>query len=408
MAEYPRRVERCIREKRPGVFEVRVHVRRDSATGDVVQLSETTTDGIKAAQRIRTELEKKAAKSRTSVGGSTLLEVAIAEYIEQARKMGRAERTINEYRRRAAVITQDLGDIPIEKLRTHAIQNWFGDLRQAGASQAMLREYLRFIRAVLNACVRWEWLDRSPADGVRMGQVPKFEPAVPSPERVVELIRAAGASRAVEMDTIITFAALSGLRRGELCGIRWCDVDWKRRSIMVAHSIWQIGKESGIKDPKAHQKKKVKLGPLTMSVLADRFVRAQELADGAGATLGSRAYVFSRDPDGKRWVLPDTITQAFGRLCRSIEKPGRALAESEDRDMTEDEAWPHRFQDLRHYGATELDRAGFEATTIADRLRHQSAETSRKFYIHTREDLADEAAAYVEGGLAIALPGGDS
>jgi integrase len=62
---------------------------------------------------------------------------------------------------------------------------------------------------------------------------------VPPPERVRASIDKAAASRSPEWATIITMAALSGLRRGELCGLQWGDIDWKESALTVSRSIWQ-------------------------------------------------------------------------------------------------------------------------------------------------------------------------
>ncbi|HZM56034.1 MAG TPA: tyrosine-type recombinase/integrase [Acidimicrobiales bacterium] len=69
--------------------------------------------------------------------------------------------------------------------------------------------------------------------------MPKKALTVPPPERVRALIELAAGSRSTEWATVITFAALTGMRRGELCGLRWSDVEWIGGAINVRRSIWQ-------------------------------------------------------------------------------------------------------------------------------------------------------------------------
>ena len=49
------------------------------------------------------------------------------------------------------------------------------------------------------------------------------------------------------------FAALTGMRRGELCGLRWSDIDEETATVTVRRSVWQVRSEWGLKDTKSHR-----------------------------------------------------------------------------------------------------------------------------------------------------------
>ena len=59
--------------------------------------------------------------------------------------------------------------------------------------------------------------------------------------------QAAAQSRTPEMSTLITLAALTGMRRGELAGLRWTDIDWQGSSLTVHRSVWQTNDGWGTK-----------------------------------------------------------------------------------------------------------------------------------------------------------------
>ena len=108
--------------------------------------------------------------------------------------------------------------------------------------------------------------------------------------------------------------------------MRWSDVDWRGSAVTVRQSIWQTSDGIGTKAPKTHQTRRLLLGEHAMAVLAGRLARAREDAKLAKVKLPADGYIFSPDVDAANPTRPDSVTQAFTRLCRRMEAP--ALAES--------------------------------------------------------------------------------
>jgi integrase len=120
----------------------------------------------------------------------------------------------------------------------------------------------------------------------------------------------------------LTMAALTGLRRGELCGLKWPDVDWEDSAITVRRSIWQTTTAGwGEKDPKSHQIQHLLLGEHAMGVLAGKWQRVRDAAALAEVTLSDDAFIFGTDIAGLTPTQPDAVTSAFARLCRRIGAP---------------------------------------------------------------------------------------
>ncbi|MHB1710105.1 MAG: hypothetical protein ACYCV7_01700 [Acidimicrobiales bacterium] len=71
----------------------------------------------------------------------------------------------------------------------------------------------------------------------------------------------------------------------------------------------------------SHQARRLVLGEQSMAVLGGRQARAQSDAKATGVDVSPDGYVFSADPDGARPLHPDSVTQAFERLCRRMEQP---------------------------------------------------------------------------------------
>jgi integrase len=386
-------IERGIRRLPNGALEVRVHVKRDPLTGQVRQVSRTTRKGIAEARRIRSRLQAEAAQGKHA-GPAMSFGALLDEWLTHCENRALAPSTLAEYRRKVAkVIAPELGGTRLHKLSAHRLDTWYGQLLVAGVTPRTIGHYHRIISASLHQAERWGWVDTSVARLVQPPRVPVTTMTVPPPERVQALIEAAASSRAPEIATVITIAALTGLRRGELCGLMWSDVDWRGRWVAVERSIWQTSSGWGVKEPKSHQVRRLVLGEATIGVLAGRRRRVEDLCRAAEVDLASDAYIFSPDVDGSRPTMPGRLTQAFRRLCDQMEDRAAKA------DPPRQESWPYRLHDLRHYTATELFRAGHSPRTVADRLGHADPALTLRVYTANTEDQARAAAVELEAGL---------
>lgn len=387
--------DKGIREKSPGVWEIRVHVSRDPATGRIRQLSRTTRKGIADARRIRARLMTEVSEGRHGATVATL-GALLDQWIMHIEAVGRSPKTLAEYRRKVErAIRPGLGSIRLDKLTAHHLDAWYRSLVASGTSSATVMHYHRIIAASLHQGERWGWVRHNVSRLAQPPPVPRKELTVPPPERVRALIDAAASSRSPEMATIITVAALTGLRRGELCGLRWSDVDWTESTVTVRRSIWQVASEWGPKDPKTHQVRRLVLGEHAMAVLGGRWQRVMATANAAEVSITPNAYVFSPVVDGGRPIMPNTVTRAFSILC---DRMAVLAAKAEPPRV---ESWPYRFHDLRHYTATELFRAGHNPRTVADRLGHADPALTLRVYTHDTEDQARAAAHSLEAGLTV-------
>jgi integrase len=392
-------LEKGIRQVGPDRWEVQVHVGRDPSSGKLRQVSRTTRKGIADARRLRARLITEISKGEH--GGTTgTLGSLLDAWLAHAEDLGRSPTTIAGYRKKIeATIRPELGDRVLDKLTAHDLDSFYGALLGRGASAATVMHYHRIISAALATAERWGWVQRNVAKLARPPAVLQKELTIPPPERVQALIQAAAESKSPEWATVITMAALTGLRRGELCGLKWFDIDWKGSAITVRRSIWQTSDGWGEKDPKSHQIRRLLLGEHAMAVLAGRWKRVSEAAELSDVPLPESGFIFATDIAGTTPMLPGAVTLAFTRLCRRMEAPALKAAKLEKRDLRTDERWPYRFHDLRHYSASELFRAGHNPRTVADRLGHADPAVTLKIYTHDTEDQARAAADSLESGL---------
>ena len=309
--------------------------------------------------------------------GICTLDDLFEAWLSHLGRLGRSPTTLASYRYKVdAVLLPAIGELEIGALTVLRIDQLYGDLLESGMSAASVNHHHRILRAALSQAARWGLVANNP---VRLATPPRSRPAPcapPSPAEVRQLIDEAKVSPSPMLGSVIMLAATTGMRRGELAGLRWSAVDLERRQIDVASSIWQVSSRWGEKLPKSHQQRQLPFGE-----------RTAELLEGLRLETGARAenFVLSR-LGGESPYLPESITRSFGRVLRRLE-------------ATTGERWPYRFHDLRHFTATELFRAGHSPKTVATRLGHADVAVTLRTYAHDTDDQARSAAEEIERGL---------
>jgi integrase len=385
------------REVKPGTFALRAYVGR-SPTGNARFLHETYVhhrkdSGLAEARRRQRGLEERARQERAA---STTFGALLDDWMAHAHRLGRSPTTLANYEIRVRVIKTGLGAHQLDELSAKDLDRWYGDLQKAGRSPADIRAFHRIVSAALSQGERWDVVDRNVARRATLPHVPDAGIAPPTPDEVSTLIRMAERSRTPEMASIIFFAALTGLRRGELCALRWDRVDWPGATIRVDQAVWQVSGEIGDKDTKTHQARTLGVGEIGTSLLKARRGRAVTAAEVAGVELESDGFVWSSDEAGRRPWKPDRLTQAFGRLRD-------AAAKADGR------TWPpYRLHDLRHYSATELLGAGVDVATVSERLGHAMTSTTLNIYSHGRVAHDQRGADILGDVLTRAIPSASS
>jgi integrase len=184
----------------------------------------------------------------------------------------------------------------------------------------------------------------------------------------------------------VLLAGVTGARRGELCGLRWTDVDPVRRLLMIARSIQHgLDKTTLLVAPtKTGRERRVALDARTLALFADYRQQAEQWAAQARVALAPDGYILTLDPTGCTPLKPDTITAGFARAARRV---GARI----------------RFHDLRHMSASLLIGAGTDVRTVAGRLGHADASTTLRIYAHAFE-ARDRQAAELLGALVPGEP----
>lgn len=239
----------------------------------------------------------------------------------------------------------------------------------------------RRIRAVLSKIFGWamtqDLMDRNPVRDVP--PAPKTRGMTPrslTDEQYAALAEAADGS---PWGVVIELLAASWLRRGELCGLQWHDVDWHQRTLTVRRAVWQAGGNAGLAPPKTQSgHRAIVLGQSIMTLLGEQRERrtAQVAADGARALRGDD-FIFT-NPDNTH-LMPSHVSHAIRKLMNRAGIPAGL--------------GPHA---LRHTGATAAMAVNSDPRAVADRLGHASVTTTLDLYVHPSRAQQEGLAALME------------
>ncbi|MCZ7628862.1 MAG: site-specific integrase [Microthrixaceae bacterium] len=164
----------------------------------------------------------------------------------------------------------------------------------------------------------------------------------------------------------------TGMRRGEVLGLRWCDLDLDAKRLSVRQALVSIAYDVEISDVKTGTgRRTIDLDPVTVDVLkAWRIQRAEE---NGGIEPRGEELVFVK-PDGS-WIHPQSFSQVLDRKVAKLDVPTISL------------------HDLRHTHAMLLLKAGVHVKIVSERLCHANVAFTMSVYQHVLPGMQAEAAA---------------
>jgi integrase len=273
-----------------------------------------------------------------------------------------------------------VGSVPIQKLRPADLQAIYAAMAKNGLADRTRLHLHRVTSTMLRHATQWGLTARNVATMVDAPRVKARELEILAPEQLKTVL---ASLHSPELRTIADVALGSGLRRGELLGLRRRDVDLDGAVLRVEQAVEQT-KRGGIvmKAPKTrHGRRAVSLAPATVAVLREHLKVQQEtrLALGLGRTPAD-GFVFANWDGAVR--SPAWLTQAWRRAMAAAGLKGTT------------------FHSLRHTHASTLIANGLDVLTISRRLGHGSAVITLGVYGHLFKP-DDRAAAIMEKALTV-------
>jgi integrase len=376
-----------MRERRAGVWQIRICAGRDPATRRFRYVTRTVQGGKRDAQRAAAKLVSAVEGGLLPTARGTVSQL-LEQWMAHIEAQGRAPSTLSRYRSAIrANIVPVLGDLQLAQLSAADIDAFYAGLLKSGLNPLSVRKCHAILSASCRQAVRWGWIDRSPVERASPPSALGREIVPPTIDELRLLLRTAEETNP-ELAALIFVAATTGCRRGELCGLRWSDIDLVSRTVVVRRSIADANGTVSVKGTKTHQARRLALDPATVEVLRRHRALVEARAIAAETALFGDAYVWSQMLDASDPYRPDRVTGIF-------------------RNLTERLGATHvTFHTLRHFAATALAGTGVSVRTIAGRLGHSNPNLTLRTYAHFLEAADRDAATalYAVTEQLMALP----
>jgi integrase len=155
------------------------------------------------------------------------------------------------------------------------------------------------LRAAFAQAVRWGWLDRNPIERATPPRVHSVETV---PRTVVDVLRVldrAAASGNPENAIVFRIVAATGCRRGEVCALKWSDVDLDADAarVVIRRAVLDLEGRRTLYDTKTHAPRWIRIDDETARMLRAQRDRARELAEAAGVEFSTDDLLFPRSPE---------------------------------------------------------------------------------------------------------------
>jgi integrase len=361
-----------IRERRPGVWQLRISAGFDPVDGRRRVITETFTGSKRAAAKRLAELQVETSRSRQELAGQTLKATIAAWRADTVHASG----TDRNYDLAVKSIPAHLMRTPIDKIRAATLNELY---RRVVDQHGIHRT--RLVHAVISGALthawRHEWIVTNVARRVKPPSLPRRRSAAPTGAEVRRLLELVEDSP--EIYAWLLMSAMVGGRRSEILALRWSDIDLDVGQLSISKALDPVG--GGMKTTKTDGDRTVAIGPELVAALRRWRVAFLERAMATGTKPVADPFVFTGAWDGSQPWRPDVATKRFAQL--------------------RDTAGVHcRLHDLRHYVATRLLAGGVPAKVVADRLGHTRIATTTDLYGHTIPASDRASAEMLERGLS--------
>lgn len=247
-----------------------------------------------------------------------------------------AERTVSVYENVFIIFNRFVGDVELSEITTHDIDLYKAH-RIKEVSPSTVNHDLRSLKAFFNRLLVWKLIESNPCTGTKGIRIVDTIRPYLSKEDLLKVLKH---TKGTQLHDIILLAAMTGLRRGELLGLTWQDVDLKQGTLLVHSTI-------------GHQTKggKIRLVPLNTAV--------RDLLENMPKTEG---VIFTGERGG--WKKGDFVAKCFKKACKDCELDSKL-----------------HFHSLRHTFASLLVKEGVSLYHVQRLLGHSSSRVT-EIYAH--------------------------
>jgi integrase len=363
--------------RRGSTWTVILDVGRDPATGKRRQRWKGGYKTRKAAEAALRELMAEVDQGNYVARSSVTVADYLTGWLETVRPRLRPT-TWNSYRIAAARVARSLGNTLVQSLTPLEVERFYADLL-AGAEETRplspktVRNTHIVLRKALADAERLGLVPRNPAASAKAPTASAPDHKTWTADQLASFLRSIAGTR---LEAAFVVLATTGMRRGEVLGLRWPDVDLPAARLAVVQTVTTVSDKIVVTPPKTpRSRRSVSLDPVTVAALEQRRLAQKRERLAAGELWSDEGWVFG-DEIG-RPLHPNSLTRLFETSAAKAALP------------------PIRLHDLRHTYATLALSAGVHPKIVSERLGHATVGITLDLYSHVTPTLDGEAASLV-------------
>jgi len=375
-----------LKQRSKGSWTIIIDAGRDPATGKRRQQWHTVKGTKREAEKRLAELVHQVDNGVYVKSGNLTVGAYLEQWLEDYASTHVRATTLEGYETRAKHLIDSLGGIRLSELRPDHLQAYYSaKLRNGrrdgqGLAPGTLIKHHNLLRQALSHAVKWGLVARNVAEVV---DPPRGQRKEMQALTSTDLHRVLNACEGTVWHPIFHTLAWTGLRRSELLGLRWKDVDLLLATLRISQVLHQLNDGRFVyQEPKTVKgRRTIALSPSSCIELRQHRESQERDANLLGTPLTDDSLVFGH-PDGSP-RSPSTLTLAFRRLTRRLGFTGV------------------RLHDLRHTHATLMMEQGVNPKVVSERLGHTSVVITLDTYSHVLPNMQEEAVARFESAMAI-------
>lgn len=370
----------CIRKRKDGTFEAIKTIGRDSGTGKLIRKSfygKTAAEAQKKMAEASADLVRGEYVEPSKMTMSQWLDNWVENYTKALKGY-----TLRNYKSQIKNhIKPYIGAVKVSELNTDMIQRMYNQLLASGLSAKTLRNIHGIVHVVLETLVEIKARRDNPAEPLKK-KLPKVEQKEMITLSDAELAAFMDIIKGDEYESLFLVDLFTGMRQGELLGLRWACIDFKNGLIRIDKQLYmptEKGGEYTLETLKSRKQRIICPAPFVFDILK-RVKREQ---------AENRLFVGSAWDDGG---FPDLVfTNALGgHLChKTAYKRFKKAVEASGVPAV-------RFHDMRHTFATTCLLNGDDPKTVQTTLGHASAAFTLDMYGHATERMKRDSAERME------------
>lgn len=296
-------------------------------------------------------------------------------FLQDYAKPNLAATTYDKYYYASKKISKIIGNMKLQKLKPIHVQNMMNKLNGQDIKPSTIQSYFRMFSTALNQAIKWQIILNNPCLAISPPRQEKEKLKVLNPEQIQILIES---SKEHAIYPVIMLGLMCGMRRGEILGLTWDNVDLVSGKIYIQSNMVQAGKEIIVKETKTSTGTR----SVDISSKLIQFLKSLKKQQIENKLLFGEKYIDNnfvcKWMDGNTF-RPDYIPSAFKKILIKAELP------------------QIRFHDLRHTHASMLLLAGENPKVVQERLGHSSIKITLDTYSHLIPTMQKSAADKMEG-----------